>query len=195
MPGGHRDHGARALLLLTSFARLAWESPRMRQSTRVALIVLFVATVVATGLLWDRPEGTEAPTMSVPVDPDYDAQLAEIADRTATKTALVADLIAGRAELVAVAARFEALDAGRFRGYYAQLPGATSGERRCRAVLDLVRAARNGDARQRSVLVRLEADLATFIAAGNLLPLVPGPHWPRLEVNQLRDERLDVPAR
>lgn len=147
----------------------------MRQTPRVALIVLFVEMVVAMAVLWDHPEGTEAPMTSIPVDPEFDAQLAEVADRTATKTALVADLIAGRAELVDVAARFEALDAGRFWVYYAYLPGATSGERRCRAVLILVQAALDGDARQRSVLVRLEADLATFIAAGSLLPRVPGP--------------------
>jgi hypothetical protein len=74
-----------------------------------------------------------------------------------------------------VAARFEALDAGRFPGYHANLPGATPEERQCRAVLDLVQEALNGDARQRPTLARLEVELTAFITAGRRLPPVPGP--------------------
>jgi hypothetical protein len=139
-----------------------------------SLLDVGLPTAVAIALFGDSPEGTEGAAMSIPADPKYDAQLAEVASRMAIKTDLVAYLIGGRAELVAVAARFEALDAGQLRSYYAHLPWATSGEQRCRAVLVLVRAALDGDARQRPVLLRLEVELAAFITAGGKLPHIPG---------------------
>lgn len=128
----------------------------------LSAVAVFVPAPVGMAEQWDRAADG---SVILPVDdcaPELDARLADTRVRMAERQALVADLIAGRTDLGAVADRFRELDAGQPWAAFptANVPGRTPRERYGRLVVSHVRAALPDDPRRAAVIRRLEAEVA-----------------------------------
>jgi hypothetical protein len=145
----------------------------MHSTARCAPFVLMFAAATAA-IVFPVPQDADEPAPMVA--DGTDALLAELSRRSAIKQALVEDLATGRRSLADVAVRFAAMDVDRpghtlVVQYY---QGTTIGERYCRVVIGHVDAALSRDPRKCGVLIRLDAELARFIADGGRLPEVTG---------------------